>query len=77
MAARPLYDDPPRAPRPSRTRAAAAEPPQARPCAAPVAPIVVPSCCLALLGVGRVTLSFAVVQKSLQTGVARYVSRCA
>lgn len=67
MAARPLYDDPPRAPRPDVTRA-----PQRRSRLQARARLpwrlIVLLACVALLGVGRVTLSFAVIQKSLQTG---------
>ncbi len=66
-AARPLYDDSPEAPRPDVRRAPRRRSrPQAR--ARLSRPLVVFVVCLALLGVGRVTLSFAVVQKNLQTG---------
>jgi len=66
-AARPLYDDSPEAPRPDVRRAPRRRSqPQAR--ARISRPLIVFVVCLALLGVGRVTLSFAVVQKNLQTG---------
>ena len=66
MAARPLYDDPPRAPRLDVTRAPRR---RSRPQARVRLPwrLIVLLTCVALLGVGRVTLSFAVIQKSLQT----------
>jgi cell division protein FtsB len=66
MAARPLYDDPPRAPRPSLQRAPRRRSrPQARARLSwRLGAVLV---CVALLGIGRVALSFAVVQKSLQT----------
>jgi len=70
MAARPLYDDPPRqAPRPDVARAPR---PRGRPQARARLPrrLIAFGVCLALLSVGRVTLSFAVVQKSLQTDAA-------
>ena len=66
MAAQPLYDDPPRAPRPSLQRAPRRRSrPQAR--VRRSWRLVAVLVCVASLGIGRVALSFAVVQKSLQT----------
>lgn len=65
-AARPLYDDSPEAPRPSVRRVPRRRSrPQAR--ARISWRLVAVLICLGALCVGRVALSFAVVQKSLQT----------